>query len=258
MPSLHSKAMAYNERILNERIEDAKDPDTAPHVLDELADLHGELDGQVRYWVAPNPSTPAAALERLAADPDMHVRRGVAYNPSTPVHKKLAADKHPDVLDAVARNPSTPAQVRNGFGTFGTGSRRQAPCCAGRGRPCAGTDPLNRDRRPRSSHIPGSSPCHSCGAEHYPVAGPDRPCPGAMIGGTVFHGDRCACGSPTETVAGYDPDPDGVTDTGRATVCARSGNLLGAAVPPDRCVCGGPRQRPHDQRNRRPAQPAAG
>ena len=98
------------------------------------------------------------------------------------------------------------------------------------------------------------APCQRCGAEHYPIAGPDRPFPGRMVSGTVFAGDRCACGSPTETVAGY--DPDGVTDAGRATVCARSGQLIGGGVPPGRCICGGPERSPSAGREATMTDPA--
>ena len=60
-------------------------------------------------WLARNPATPPAALEALAADADVRVRRGVAGNLATPpaALRALAADADADVHWGVTRNPAT-------------------------------------------------------------------------------------------------------------------------------------------------------
>lgn len=90
----------------HERKSAARNPNTVPHLLGELAD---SLDHWVRYWVATNQSAPVAALERLANDPWSVVRHGVAYNLNTPTHVlgQLADDPDSLVRRAVARHPRT-------------------------------------------------------------------------------------------------------------------------------------------------------
>ena len=64
------------------------------------------LSSEDRCWIAQNPSTPVAVLERLSGDADAYVRRYVAQNPSTPVAvlERLSGDADADVRRGVAQN----------------------------------------------------------------------------------------------------------------------------------------------------------
>lgn len=114
----------------------ASDPDTDPQTLEKLA-RKGNLDVKLRVGL--NPSTPEAAIERIAREPTLRyylifedeapaeVVRAVAMDAESKGPMLLAAAGHPhatvDVLDAlsghpdkrvraaVARNPKVPQEI---------------------------------------------------------------------------------------------------------------------------------------------------
>lgn len=103
-------------------IELAKDPNTPPEVLYELAQHKAYM---VRYWVANNPNVPISALERFvkdALDPNIRfvgtIPYGIAMNPNTPgfLLEQLAeiAESHYSIIvNFIAENPSTPERIKN-------------------------------------------------------------------------------------------------------------------------------------------------
>lgn len=84
----------------------SKDPE-------ELARLADDRNGNVRYWVAENPNTPADALAQLANDEEHLVRCAITENPnaSADVLIQLASDESEFVRSRVAGNPNTPLDV---------------------------------------------------------------------------------------------------------------------------------------------------
>lgn len=64
-----------------------------------LAELAGDEDWLVRYWVAANSRTPLTTLKLLAEDPRWEVRSQVIKNPSTPLEtlRLLAEDENVDI-----------------------------------------------------------------------------------------------------------------------------------------------------------------
>lgn len=84
---------------------------TPPEVLQDLA------DGNAMNYVASNPATPAAVLERLASDEDPDTRLYIAQNPSTPTGVRvallaaLAKDESSYARQSVAQHRGTPMVV---------------------------------------------------------------------------------------------------------------------------------------------------
>jgi 3-methyladenine DNA glycosylase AlkC len=107
--------MSKNEDItkltLNEKCNQARDPNTPPKTLVQLAT---DEEWYVRYWVALNPNTPLKVLEHLAADENYWVREEVANNLNTPIKtlEQLASDEYISVRLEVARNPNTPHYIK--------------------------------------------------------------------------------------------------------------------------------------------------
>jgi hypothetical protein len=92
----------------------ARDPDTSPERLAELADHE---DFRVRMEVAENPGTPLHVLERLAEDIDFSY--SLASNPKAPPEllarlvdlEDEAGDDFFETRSAVAGNPGTPPEL---------------------------------------------------------------------------------------------------------------------------------------------------
>ena len=68
---------------LDQRLKEAADPTTSP---ERLAELAGDSSAWVRWRVAQNSETPAAALERLAADAYLAVRQAAEAETSRRTH----------------------------------------------------------------------------------------------------------------------------------------------------------------------------
>ena len=80
---------------------------------EELEELSGDEDCDVRCCVALNTSAPSFVLERLSKDKKMEVRYCVARNTSAPIFvlERLGEDEHNYVRCSVALNPSVPSFV---------------------------------------------------------------------------------------------------------------------------------------------------
>lgn len=93
----------------------ARDPNTPPEVLNELA-YH--KDYMVRYNVANNPSSPVSALEKLANDeignydPILYL---IAKNPNTPAFllEKMIVLRITALNCYIEANPNTPERIKN-------------------------------------------------------------------------------------------------------------------------------------------------
>lgn len=98
---------------------------TPSDVLRRLADAYAlgsapDAAGEMRIWLASNPSCPAPLLEQLAEDPGSDnnvVRAKVAANPAAPqaLLAKLAHDRVDNVYNAALANPSLDAEWLRAF-----------------------------------------------------------------------------------------------------------------------------------------------
>jgi len=90
----------------NQKKDLAKDPNTAPEILEQLAT---DKEYWIRYCVASNPNIPQKSLELLATDEGHYVRHLVATNPNTPQKalQQLATDEKSYVRRSVLHNPNS-------------------------------------------------------------------------------------------------------------------------------------------------------
>ena len=104
--------MTYQTHI---EIKKAKDPNTPPEVLNELAH---HKDYMIRYGVANNPSSPVSALEKLvndeigSYDPILYL---IVRNPNTPefLLEKLIAPYKTVLNTYIEANPNTTQRLKN-------------------------------------------------------------------------------------------------------------------------------------------------
>ncbi len=95
---------------LDLRVAIAKQPETAPQTLAQLAEDYHE---NVRKAIAANPNTPTDVLGKLVGDRTVEVRMTLAKNPATPASAliQLADDVYEKVRKVVLKHPRIPGEA---------------------------------------------------------------------------------------------------------------------------------------------------
>ncbi|MGW9299850.1 hypothetical protein ACWHA3_03345 [Streptomyces cyaneofuscatus] len=108
--------LAYEGHLTAADIDPATHPQAALALLDRRAGrpewarlFAADPDGERRAKLAACPGLPPDVVERLAADPDVHVVAGLAWWATPEVAARLAQHPHAEVRRAVAANEATPA-----------------------------------------------------------------------------------------------------------------------------------------------------
>ncbi|MGF1488494.1 MAG: hypothetical protein ACFBSE_15520 [Prochloraceae cyanobacterium] len=69
----------------------------------------------LRYFTASNENSPREILEKLANDPEIHIKEAVARNKNTPIYilEKLANEAEEWIKESLAENKNTPVDILN-------------------------------------------------------------------------------------------------------------------------------------------------